>query len=85
MSHESRALIEFLIERPLAQRPVKTDYDRKQWALRDLRAAVRFELFGSAPALLTLDALDELLGKREASNRVWERLLSPRLRAEIPG
>lgn len=82
---EARALLDFLVDRPLAARSLKNDRERRSWAVRDLRAAVKFELRseGHDAARITLPEADQLLRRGELSGRVWDRLVSRPLRAEI--
>jgi hypothetical protein len=82
---EARALLDFLVDRPLATRSLRNDRERRLWAMRDLRAAVYFELRGGTPApRLTLSEVDQLLRQRRLSDRVWDRLVTRHAREEIP-
>lgn len=85
VSPETRALIDFLVDRPLAKRRTRSTDEKERWATRDLRAAVRYELYSNAPgSVVTLPEIDELLSHQGVSDRVWELLTSPELRGQIP-
>lgn len=74
---ETRALLDFLVDRPLENRPGRLPDDKTRWAVRDLRATVRFELYGAEPGHnVTLQGADELLRKPAVAERVWDRLTS---------
>jgi len=85
LSSETLGLLDFLAERPLAKYPRRTDRDKLLWAMRDLRATVRYEVYGTAPGfVVTLDDVDKLLRSPGLSERVWARLLNSELRDQLP-
>lgn len=85
VSPETRALIDFLVDRPLAKREARSDGEKERWAIRDLRAAIRYELHGAARGVVvTLPDADRLLTSPGLSERVWNRLTSREGRAEVP-
>ncbi|WP_295853688.1 hypothetical protein [uncultured Microbacterium sp.] len=81
---ETRALLEFLLDRPLEKRPGRSADEKTRWAVRDLRATVRYELYGAQPGgNVTLPGADELLRNHGFSERVWARLTSRERRLEV--
>lgn len=84
VSPETRALIDFLVDRPLAKRKVRSDDEKERWAIRDLRATVRYELSGQTHGVVvTLPDADKLLSSPAFLDRVWARLTSREGRSEV--
>jgi hypothetical protein len=81
---ETRALIDFLVEKPLEQRRSRNDRERELWAVRELRTTVRHVVRHMNGPSLTLVDVDEMLQHRELRDLVWESLSTRELRSQIP-
>lgn len=74
VSSDAANIITYLQHRPLERRQLRNDVERRQWAVRDFRAAVAAVIYGDEPRRVTTEEADQAIRNVETRERVWQYL-----------